>query len=40
MMEKGNSVLIIQLGSHTIKLGFANDRHPVTVRSLVARKIS
>jgi hypothetical protein len=38
MLEKGSSVLVLQLGSHSLKLGFANDRNPLLVRALLARR--
>ena len=33
-------MLVLQLGTHSFKLGFANDRHPVKVEAIVARKLS
>lgn len=39
ILEKGNKSIIIHLGSHSIKIGFANDRIPHRVRTLIAYKI-
>ncbi len=36
--DKGNKTLVLQLGSHSIKIGFANQKAPFTVRPYIAYK--
>jgi actin-related protein len=38
--DKGSKALVLQLGSHTIKLGFANEKAPFTMRPFIAYKKS
>lgn len=38
--DKGSKALVLQLGSHTIKLGFANEKAPFTIRPFIAYKKS
>lgn len=34
--DKGNKAIVLQLGSHSIKMGFANEKAPFTVAPFVA----
>ncbi|EGR28054.1 hypothetical protein IMG5_184190 [Ichthyophthirius multifiliis] len=36
MLEKGNDSLVFQIGSHSIKYGFANEQQPQKIRTLIA----
>ena len=36
--NKASKVLVLELGSHTIKLGFANERVPFTIKPFIAYK--
>ncbi|KAL4510469.1 hypothetical protein ABPG72_004623 [Tetrahymena utriculariae] len=38
LIEKGNDVLVFQIGSHNIKYGFASQENPNKIRTLVAYK--
>lgn len=38
LLEKGNRCIVIHIGSHSLKVGFANDRVPHRVRTLIAYK--
>jgi actin-related protein len=38
--DKGSKALVLQLGSYTIKLGFANEKAPFTMRPFIAYKKS
>ena len=38
--DKGSSVVVLQLGSHTVKMGFANAKVPFTIRPFIAYKKS
>ena len=37
--DKGSKALVLQLGSHSIKLGFANEKAPFVIRPFIAYKI-
>lgn len=39
LLEKGNKTIVVQLGSHSIKFGLANDKAPFKVRTLIAYKL-
>lgn len=39
MLGRGANTVVLQLGSHSIKYGIANDSNPQWLRTLVARKI-
>lgn len=34
--DKGSKTIVLQLGSHSIKMGFANERAPFTISPYVA----
>jgi actin-related protein len=36
LLEKGNKTIVFQLGSHSIKFEFANEKIPQRVRTLIA----
>jgi actin-related protein len=36
--DKGSKALVLQLGSHTIKMGFANEKAPFVLRPFIAYK--
>lgn len=38
LLEKGEKTIIVQLGSHSIKMNFANQTTPVRIRTLLAYK--
>lgn len=40
LLEKGNDVIVFQLGSHSIKFGFANQSSPQKIRTLLGYKLS
>lgn len=40
LLEKGNDVVVFQLGSHSIKFGFANQSSPHKIRTLLGYKLS
>lgn len=39
LLEKGNKTIVVQLGSHSIKFGLANDKAPFKVRTIIAYKL-
>jgi len=40
LLEKGNDVIVFQLGSHSIKFGFANQPTPQKIRTLLGYKLA
>ena len=38
LQNKASKVLVLQLGSHSIKMGFANERVPFTIKPMIAYK--
>lgn len=36
--DKGSKVIVLQLGSHSIKMGFANDKVPFSISPFIAYK--
>lgn len=36
--DKGNKTIVLQLGSHSIKMGFANERAPFMISPFIAYK--
>ena len=39
LLEKGNDVIVFQIGSHSIKFGFANQSTPHKIRTLIGYKL-
>jgi hypothetical protein len=38
-LEKGHDVIVVQIGSHSIKMNFANQTHPLRIRNIIAYKL-
>ena len=38
LLEKGENTIVVQLGSHSIKMNFANQMTPIRIRNLIAYK--
>lgn len=36
--DKGNKTIVLQLGSHSIKMGFANQKAPFSISPFIAYK--
>jgi hypothetical protein len=38
LLEKGENTIVVQLGSHSIKMNFANQMTPIRIRNIMAYK--